>query len=260
MRRKFKNLEIFIHHYNFKKLLKFRPFSVQKFKYQIFIHDFYYFDSSEIRSKFKLNRYSTYFNFINNASKILVPSQFVKDSLTQLSISADIQNIEIFEPAFMEQKIISPAYKEGNNLAFFGSFLESKGSKIILELAEHLSILRNDVKLYVHGHGDSEVLNSENLKFCGRYTSESISEIISTQGIKILILPFQDPETFSFVFHELYAPNLVFFVSNIGIFTNDLDMSPYLNNLHKIDNYWDVDAWVSALNEYFTNNSDNSSN
>jgi hypothetical protein len=84
----------------------------------------------------------------------------------------------------------------------------------------------------------------------GEYCLDDIPNILNRHNIDCIILPSQDPETFSFVFHELFHPSLTYFVSNLGIFTNEHDI-PRNENIFKVNRYWDINSWEQTLSKHY---------
>ena len=262
---------ISLHHYNLAKFPYIRIFNSIFFKYQIFIHDFQYFNKELICSFFNLNIYSSYTNSTNteniesayfvkkllqNADSVVVPSNFVQNVLVDLKIS-NINKIKVYRPPFLPLRFEKIKKLDFNipKIAFFGSFTNPKGREIILGLSSFLTKLNTDTELLIFGTCQPQFLGTkplefQKLNFKGEYIVSELSHIISNEQIDCIILPFQDPETFNFVFHELFHPTLKFFVSNVGIFTNKLDI-PQQSNILKIDKYWDVKSWEHALSKSY---------
>lgn len=262
---------LIIHHYNFDKFPNFYTLRLGILDYNMYIHDFLYFDKKIIYDYLNLNKYSTFSGFhdsklskrsqaistfIRNASIIFVPSVFVRDVLVNLEICVS-NKIEIYPPPFKKLQLaettkVSPII---TNIAFFGSFQVSKGSEILLRLNSFLNEIATDKELLIFGKSEDNFFRTNSLKyqkvrFMGEYCLDDIPNILNRQNIDCIILPSQDPETFSFVFHELFHPSLTYFVSNLGIFTNEYDI-PRNENIFKVNRYWDINSWEQTLSKHY---------
>jgi hypothetical protein len=142
-----------------------------------------------------------------------------------------------------------------SNIAFFGSVQVSKGSEILFGLNSFLNRIATDKELLIFGTSQFNFFQTnshqyQKVRFMGEYSLDDISNILIRENIDCIILPSQDPETFSFVFHELFHPCLTYFVSNLGVFTNEYDI-PKIDNIYKVDRYWDLNSWEQSLSQHY---------
>jgi hypothetical protein len=262
---------LIIHHYNFDNFPNLYTLRRGVLKYSMYIHDFLYFDKKLIYDYLNLNKYSTFHGFldsklpkksqaistfINNATIIFVPSVFVRDVLVKLELCVS-NKIELYLPPFKPLQLdnITKVIPIISNIAFFGSVQVSKGSEILLGLNSFLNRITTDKKLLLFGTSQvnffqTNSLQYQKVRFMGEYRLEDISNILIRENIDCIILPSQDPETFSFVFHELFHPSLTYFVSNLGVFTNEYDI-PKIDNIFKVDQYWDINSWEQSLSQHY---------
>lgn len=263
--------DLIIHHYNFDKFPILYTLRHGILDYNVYIHDFLYFDKNLIFEYLNLNLYSSFYGFedsklcnksqatsafLQNATIIYVPSVFVRDVLIKLENCVS-NKIEICPPPFKPLQLgeITKNIPIISNIAFFGSVQVSKGSEILTGLDRFLNRIKTDKELLIFGTCEINFFLTDSLKyskvrFMGEYSLDRISDILIRENIDCIILPSQDPETFSFVFHELFHPSLTFFVSNLGVFANDFDI-PTSSNIFRVNRYWDTISWEQALAKHY---------
>ena len=150
-----------------------------------------------------INAYrSNWKKLLDNATKVITPSEATKEEINALykdtSITAIEHGIDI-------EKDKSELVLDGkNNVGFIGAIGYHKGSKILEDFIKYNRV--KNAKIHLFGKIDSQY-TSNNRHFInhGRYTRDELKELLVSNDIKLICLFSIWPETYSYTLTEAIA-------------------------------------------------------
>lgn len=91
-----------------------------------------------------------------------------------------------FVPLLEEDQCVSVKKKYGLNLAFIGSLIHVKGLDVLLAAFSKSRLEGNDVWLDVYGPGDSAIINSDGVNYCGVIPFGRAQSVLKSYDLLIL--------------------------------------------------------------------------
>jgi glycosyltransferase involved in cell wall biosynthesis len=175
----------------------------------------------ELNQKFILYRLTKSKEILENAKKVISPSNFVADIFQN-----EYPNISIH---IIPHGLSSTHIKQNNNyidyddkivFGYAGSLIYHKGVHILVKA--FTKIQSNNVRLVIHGSGQEdymELLNEildedKRVTYYGKYTSNDLGKIFG--NMDVLVAPSICYENYPFVVHEALASNVPVIAPNLG--------------------------------------------
>lgn len=154
-------------------------------------------------------------NVLPFIDKFFFPSKFLKEA-TQTLFNKHIPEEKTFVISHgirnNNNKYVPPLQSENLNIAFLGSFIEEKGSRIFVKIMNELG---NDpyFKFFIIGTiGDTKALSLinkvKNLIKIGHYDNKKLPEIVRDNKLHLSLILSLCPETFSLTISESWANSL----------------------------------------------------
>ncbi len=105
---------------------------------------------------------------------------------------------QLIPHAVKELRSVNIPAHEGINIGVLGHMSPAKGGDIIREMAEHLSVSQEQVKIKLFGR----MKHAGKVQLCGEYRREDLPRLMEEQEIDIILIPSIWPETFSYTTAE----------------------------------------------------------
>lgn len=158
------------------------------------------------------------YELLKNATQVIAPSGYVKETYQKLYPSIPIDVIE--HHIDLEPKLGHWQDKKTINIAFLGGISKIKGSELLEKFVKNSS-KNSEIKVHLFGISDRAYLNENHVNYTchGEYKRTDLPQLFQENAIDLVCILSIMPETYSYTLSEavvLGVPVLGFDIGAIG--------------------------------------------